>query len=82
MYRLCLIFTTLFQAEIRIRKNCNFQYNTADTFCGTLRVLSEKLIEKYLNAAVVFFTPLHLTTKKFFRIRVIRYLSRAVFPSM
>lgn len=38
-----------------------FEDKTVDTFCGALRVLSEKLIEKYLNAAVVFFTPLHRT---------------------
>lgn len=38
-----------------------FSDRTPDTFCGALYVLSEKLIEKYLDATIAFFTPLHCT---------------------
>lgn len=40
-----------------------FGCKTPDTFCGALYTLSVKLIEKYPEARIVFFTPLHRNTK-------------------
>ena len=40
-----------------------FGDETPDTFCGALRCLTIKLLEKYSDKRVVFFTPLHRITE-------------------
>lgn len=41
----------------------HFGDKTNDTFCGALYALSMELINKYPTARIVFFTPLHRSTK-------------------
>ena len=41
----------------------HFGDKTNDTFCGALYALSTALINKYPTARIVFFTPLHRSTK-------------------